>query len=98
MPPTDRRMRLPHGEADPAKRYSMPDPDELHASYERVYRARWYGGPAASEDDIAYVLTLAGGYLDLTTYTLGQECCVGKLRDIWRARRARREDETDEAD
>lgn len=81
-------LRLPHGETDPDKTYSMPDPDALGAAYEAVYRARFYGGPPASPDDIARVLTLAGGYLDLTTYELGQECCVEKLRDIWRARRA----------
>lgn len=36
----------------------------------------------------AYVLMLANAYLTLTTYELGQEHCIQKLRDIWRARRA----------
>lgn len=36
----------------------------------------------------AYVLMLANAYLTLTTYELGQEHCLRKLRDIWRARRA----------
>ena len=43
------------------------------------------------------VLVLAEAYMDLTTYPLGQECCVGKLRDIWRARRAREEGDDGEA-
>lgn len=81
-------LRLPHGETDETKTYSMPDPDALHEAYDAVYRFRYYGGPEPTPTQLSHVLTLAGGYLDLTTYTLGQECCVGKLRDIWRARRS----------
>lgn len=85
-------IKLPHDETDPDKRYSMPDPDALADAYQRV-RSHWSRGAQPSEgnmeSDLAAVLALARGYLDLTTYELGQECCVGKLRDIWRARRAR---------
>ena len=82
-------LRLPHGETDPAKRYSMPDPDELYEAYMRVHRHRFYGEGALNKDDLSSVLALASGYLSLTTHELGQECCVGKLRDVWRARSAR---------
>lgn len=84
-----RRMRLPHNETDPTRLYSMPDPDALADSYKAAYRRRWYDGPELTQDQLDDVLALAKGYLDLTTYVLGQECCVGKLRDIWLARRAR---------
>lgn len=92
-------LRLPHGETRPERRYSMPDPDgKLFASYEAACR-RLNPGCALehlpddvrlSRVELEHVLRLAGAYLDLTTYELGQEHCVGKLRDIWRARRARR--------
>jgi hypothetical protein len=70
-------------------RYSMPDPYALGEVYERVYRHIHYGEECDLDKDIAGVLVLAKGYLDLTTYSLGQECCVGKLRDIWRVCRSR---------
>ena len=89
-------LRLPHGETRPEHRYSMPDPDGLAADY-LAAREKLY--PGGLEDlpkvvvlgrvELEHVLRLAGAYLDLTTYELGQEHCVGKLRDIWRARRAR---------
>jgi hypothetical protein len=83
-------VRLPHDETDERKRYSMPDVDELHDAYIRLYRAVWYDHEGAPDiEDIKRVLMLANGYVSLTTYELGQECCVGKLRDIWRARRHR---------
>lgn len=91
-------LRLPHDETDPAKRYSMPDPDgRLFASYDAARRRLSPGCsledlPAEvrlSREELEHVLRLAMGYLDLTTYSLGQEHCVEKLRDIWRARRAR---------
>jgi hypothetical protein len=67
----------------------MPDPDVLRDAYAVVYRHEYYGERAPTDSETAMVLTLAAGYLDLTMYELGQECCVKKLRDIWRARRAR---------
>lgn len=83
------RIRLGEGR----KRYSMPDPDVLHDAYGRVRRAAFGnvfdGEGEIDAADLRRVLMLAQGYLDLTTYVLGQECCVGKLRDVWRARRAR---------
>jgi len=90
-------MRLPHGETDERKRYSLPDPDALSEHYEKAYDAVYYRGRPLGDaspvtldkDDAAALLILARGYLDLTTYELGQECCVEKLRDVWRARRAR---------
>jgi hypothetical protein len=81
-------MPLPHGVTDPALTYSMPDPDALLKTYEAAYSAHYYERRTLTDEQIAVVLMLAGGYLDLTLYALGQECCVGKLRDIWRARRA----------
>lgn len=89
------RMNLPHGETGSHKTYSMPDPDELSEGYTDAYRAHYYSTTelgthgTLSEKQISTLLTLASGYLDLTMYELGQECCVEKLRDIWRARRAR---------
>lgn len=85
---TSWHLRLPHDEADERNRYSMPDPDEHADALGEVYRHCYYG-ESLDLEDLKRVLALAQGYLDLTTYTLGQECCVGKLRDIWRARRAR---------
>lgn len=82
-------MPLPHGESDPAKEYSMPDPDALLETYDAAYSAHYSEKRALTEHQLAVILTLASGYLDLTMYALGQECCVEKLRDIWRARRAR---------
>lgn len=93
------RMTLPHGETDPRKTYSMPDPDALAEAYGRARQRAWPPGTMqhgprdddevmVSAGDLRRVLDLARGYLDLTTHALGQERCVGKLRDIWRARRA----------
>lgn len=89
-------MRLPHDETDERKRYAMPDPDALAPAYGSLYDAAWYRGDRTTEtvtvsrEELRRLLSLAGGYLDLTTYELGQEHCVEKLRDVWRARRARR--------
>jgi hypothetical protein len=83
-----RIMRLPSADAPESKRYTMPDPDGLHDAYQRLREAAYYDMPMDRED-VKDVLGLAEGYLGLTTYELGQECCVGKLRDIWRARRRR---------
>lgn len=89
-------LRLPHGETRPERRYSMPDPDGLAADYLAVREKLYPGGledlpkvVVLGRVELEHVLRLAGAYLDLTTYELGQEHCVGKLRDIWRARRAR---------
>lgn len=82
------RLRLPHDETDETKRYSLPDPDALAVAYDAAYRAHWYGERVVTPEEIGHVLALARGYLDLTTHSLGQEVCVGKLRDVWRARRA----------
>jgi len=83
-------LRLPHGETDGAKRYVMPDPD---AGLDAIGRMTDYWSGLRGElhrGDLARVLMLARGYIALTTYPLGQEHCVGKLRDVWRARRARK--------
>jgi hypothetical protein len=91
-------MLLPHGETEERKRYAMPDPDALGPSYGRLYDATWYRHPfgtplpetiEVSREDLRRLLSLANGYLTLTTYELGQEHCVSKLRDVWRARKAR---------
>jgi hypothetical protein len=92
--PKRHRIPLPHGEADSRKRYSMPDPDSLEPVYTEAYRAFYSAGLSLGEHgsltdkQISVLFALASGYLDLTMYELGQECCVEKLRDIWRARRA----------
>jgi hypothetical protein len=85
---TGARLHLPTDDATQEHRYTMPDPDALAESYERLYHAAWLGQPMDCAD-VKAVLALASGYLHLTTYDLGQECCVGQLRDIWRARRMR---------
>jgi hypothetical protein len=93
-------MRLPHGEHLPEDGYAMPDPDELREAYDRVRALAFPGvGRGGGVDDpvtltcgdLRRVLTLAQGYLVLTTYG-GQEQMVGKLRDVRRARRARGDD------
>lgn len=80
-------MRLPHDETDETKRYSMADPDALaelaHSAHVAVYSDK---RPLTREESTA-LLSIAQSYMALTTYELGQEHCVGKLRDIWRARR-----------
>ena len=81
-------LKLPINCKDSKKLYSMPNPDALIESYSKVRDWRFNGGADPTEEEIAHVLMLARGYLDLTTYSLGQTCCVGKLKDIWRARRA----------
>ncbi len=94
------RITLPTPDAGDT--YSFPDPDYLTQAYLRLRsaafpcsRRRNTGGeltPAPGPfdaEDVRHVLDLARGYLDLTTYELGQECCVAKLRDIWRSRRRR---------
>jgi hypothetical protein len=81
-------MRLPSDDAPPRERYTMPDPDGLSDAYQRLREAA-YHDTHMSRDDVKAVLMLAEGYLGLTTYEMGQECCVAKLRDIWRARRRR---------
>lgn len=81
-------MRLPHGEADERKRYSMADPDACDEAYAAVRRWQFSEGEEPSREDFARVLAMADCYLHLTTYELGQEHCVRQLRDVWRARRA----------
>lgn len=96
-PPPRLVVRLPHDESDPRKRYVLPDPDYCADAYSVAYRATYYSGRPLGEtpsitidyETMARLLALAGGYIDLTTYELGQEACVEKLRDLWRARRAR---------
>jgi hypothetical protein len=69
----------------------MPDPDIGVSLYESAYRAYYYSGSNRElpHELVVALFTLAQGYLDLTTYELGQEHCVAKLRDIWRARKAK---------
>lgn len=102
------RMNLPHGETDSRKTYSMPDPDALsdacseahHAVFPHTSELR---GPPYPDVTLTYsqavaLLTLSEGYRVLTMHELGQEHCVEKLRDIWRARRARDSEDTPNAD
>ncbi len=80
-------LHLPAPDAPPPERYVMPNPDALAEAYARAYHAVWWRKEAPAIEDIKALLSLADGYRSLTTYPLGQECCVDKLRDIWRARR-----------
>lgn len=88
------RLLLPRGEEDERRTYVMPDPDQtgtgdaMRALWAAAFDGRAKEKITVSRDDVERVLGLASGYLDLTTYELGQEHCVKKLRDIWRARRA----------
>lgn len=99
------RMKLPHSETDPRKTYSMPDPDAMMDACMDARRVVFppctgeLGSPPYPDVTLTYtqavaLITLTEGYLDLTMYELGQESCVEKLRDIWRARRARAAEET----
>lgn len=82
-------MRLPHGCADPAKRYAMPDPDTLGPMLDGARDRAYYTPEDLRREDLQALITLATGYMALTTFAGGQEAAVRKLRDIWRARRAR---------
>ena len=77
-------LKLPHGETDLAKRYSMPNPynEEIRHALEQCR----HGEPRRV--DMLLVLSLADAYIHLTTYELGQEHCVRQLREFWQARRA----------
>lgn len=83
-------LRLPHGNTDPEKAYAFPDPDQRPEAIWSLHQWLFAGGPKPSRDALIHIERLADAYVSLTTYELGQECCVRKLRDIWRARRARR--------
>ncbi len=88
-----KRLKLPHGETDPRKTYSFPDTDALSEAYAEAYDRHFHQKKSLTNSQVRVLLSLAQGYLALTTYVLGQECCVKKLRDIWRARRARMKEE-----
>jgi hypothetical protein len=81
-------MRLPHDETDMRKRYTLPDPDVLGDSVTIAHRYLYYGEREPTKVEWQNVVALAEAYFFLTTYTLGQEHCVEKLRHVWRARRA----------
>lgn len=85
-------IKLPIGETDERKVYRMPDPDDLQDSIDAIYRWRYYSGPEPTTEQFTAAYIAAASYIALTTCFLGQEHCVRKLRDIWRARRDRRKD------
>jgi len=80
-------LHLPTPDAPDSERYIMPNPDALFEAYDRAQGAVWHCKSEPSMEDIKALLSLAQGYLRLTTYELGQESCVGTLRDVWRERR-----------
>jgi len=88
------RLRLPHDETDERKRYTMPDPDALielvRSARDKTYPHDFgaFDPSVITREEMVALTSLAEGYFVLTTYELGQEHCVQKLRDIWRARRA----------
>lgn len=86
--PTAQRLRLTPGETNPRRTYTLPDPDSpgLH---DAAHAAR-SGEPTRSQ--LYELAAVAEAYLHLTTYSLGQEHCARKLRDVWRARRARQKE------
>ena len=88
------RLLLPHGEQDPAKQYIFPDP--LHGPFIEAERKARYNPQALTSTELLALCSLASAYRSLTADELGQEHCVKKLRDIWRARRAQEKGSTDE--
>lgn len=82
------RIKLPHGEADSTKVYTMSNPDTVCEAAERVHEAVYRTGATPDPGDLRTLLSAVSDYLHLTTYELGQEHCVRQLRDMWRARRA----------
>jgi hypothetical protein len=83
------RIKLPTPDAPPNDVYSMADPEYLPEALREIYGWLYYSEREPSREALVQVMSMAQGYIHLTTYELGQENCVEKLRDIWRARRAR---------
>ena len=90
-------LQLPHDNDDPSKRYALADPDELTPYAVRAYRATYYDEPDDSDELVTVsrksmiaLLAMAESYQALTMSALTQKDAVGKLRDLWRARRARK--------
>ena len=83
---------LPHDEDRPSHNYQMPWPGGDNAMILPVidHQARWTDAESLTikVTDLRRIIALAQGYMDLTTYELGQGVCVEKLKDLWRARRA----------
>ena len=73
-------------------RITDPESEELHAGMARLRHG------SAEKIDVGRVLEAAESYIHLTTYELGQEHCVAKLRHIWRTLRAERSVNVDEDD
>lgn len=84
-----RRIQLPYDETNPAKVYTLVDPESVYEDVQSARDGHCHHKRELTRHEIALLLDIAGDWLHLTTYELGQECCVGKLRDLWRARRAR---------
>ena len=65
--------------------WCIPDPtnERLDAAMYRCRHERQH----LTDDDMCLILEAAQAYRFLTTYALGQECCVEKLRTVWRALR-----------
>lgn len=89
-------MRLPHNEQDERRRYNMADPDAL-LELARSAREKTCPGlgiefdpGTITREEMIALTTIAASYFALTTYELGQEHCVQMLRDMWRARKARK--------
>jgi len=82
-------MRLPSPDAPRDLQYNMCDPDYMAERVRTIRTAHYSSGETLSREDVAVLLLLADDYLHLTTCACGQEHCVRKLRDIWRARRGR---------
>lgn len=88
------RLRVPHDETDEtdeSKVASFPNPD--HDAVDKAFgRANdlLFSKRLGVEDEAAVrmLYSIAEAYMHLTTYDLGQEVCVTRLRQIWRARRA----------
>lgn len=92
------RLRLPLGETDRAKQYTMPDPRRVSELLDRTSVGLRGDSPVMlSRGALLELHAVARAYLHLTTHPTGQERCVAKLREVWRYLRARAQREEAES-
>lgn len=88
--PAFKANRIWLGETDvSATQWSITDPTS-EALHEALHTAR-YNLPALTQTQAFLLCSAAEDYVHLTTYALGVEHVIRKLRTIWRALRDRKD-------